>query len=131
MKTIEAMKKAMYFIDDIPEFSGAASADRADSVCNSLREAIKREEAHTVEPVRECWYESSTMRVCNKCGQVHDKATTHPTPAPSGEHGAMKPEKEQDYRRAIKKLQSQGFTVDNLLRYLNKIKEEVENKTQT
>jgi len=56
---------------------------------------------------------------------------THPTPAPSGEHGAMKPEKEQDYRRAIKKLQSQGFTVDNLLRYLNKIKEEVENKTQT
>jgi len=43
----------------------------------------------------------------------------------------MKPEKEQDYRRAINKLQSQGFTVDNLLRYLTKIKEEVENKTQT
>ncbi len=47
------------------------------------------------------------------------------------ERGALKPEKERDYRRVIKKLQSQGFTVDNLLRYLNKIKEEVENKTQT
>jgi len=50
---------------------------------------------------------------------------------PQNRSEAMKPEKEQDYRRAIKKLQSQGFTVDNLLRYLNKIKEEVENKTQT
>jgi hypothetical protein len=42
---LEAMKKAIYFIDDIHEFTGRASADRADELCNSLREAIAAEEA--------------------------------------------------------------------------------------
>jgi hypothetical protein len=60
------------------EYNGFELAQKTLKV---LQEAIAAEEAQSVELIPECWYESSELKMCCKCGRVHDKAITHPAPA--------------------------------------------------
>ena len=50
------------------------------SECLRLIRAAINATAHPPQPqattpaLRECWYESNELKVCRKCGQMHDKA---------------------------------------------------------
>ena len=44
-----------------------------DMAISMIGDCIDEQQA-TTPALRECWYESNELKVCRKCGQMHDKA---------------------------------------------------------